>query len=334
MPSMGIGTCCRAGSRGPELLHSLDAFFMAGGRLVDTAASYKNHGDIARAVHNYTHRGGGRKRDDLWITSKVDTIRDEGGRKGVRRSINRALAQLKMERVDLMLLHHPQCRLAKGDAPFATEADCIRSSWRGLADAQRTGRTRAIGVSNFGVAQLESLLAAEEGEPALPVPAVNQIELHPWYQSAEVTRLIDFCRRRGIQLTAFNSLGGATLSANWSSVKIQIGRPGVSTAQLLLRWAIDGGAAVVPGATSREHIEENLKACDIEPLSTSERDAITAMPKPVGWRNRAILGKVKHPVSNRALVEPQADQQQERSGGAVNLWQTIRACVNWARSLG
>lgn len=288
MPAMGLGTCCRESSRGDALVASLGFFFAAGGRLVDTASSYKNHRDVAVAVADFA-RGRGRSADEIWITSKVDTVRDEGGREGVLRSVDKALSELRARRLDLMLLHHPQCRLAPGDAEFADEAACLRSSWEGLVEAQRAGKVRAIGVSNFNVSQLETLLRG-----SAVVPAVNQLELHPWCTEA-ADPVLNFCAARGIAVTAFNSLGGATRPAAsaWSVDAVARAR-NVTAPQLLLRWAMDRGVAVVPGATSRAHIQENVATCAVGPLTAEEHTAITAAPKPAGWRSRAILGKVKH----------------------------------------
>ena len=199
MPALGFGTCCRTSSKGPALVASIRSWLAAGGRLIDTAMSYDNHADVRAAVEEWVELGG--RRHDLWITSKVDTVHEEGGAEAVQESVARALSELGTPYLDLMLLHHPQCKQPHG---FASTAACLHSSWDGLAAAQAAGKVRAIGVSNFNRSQLEDLMAV----PGSVAPAVNQIELHPLV-GEDLLVLAAWCKRHGIAVTAYNSLGGA-----------------------------------------------------------------------------------------------------------------------------
>lgn len=302
MPAMGIGTCCRPSAHGDPLVESLGFFLAAGGRLIDTAQSYQNHRDVGRAIKIFVAGGG--RRDTLWITTKIDTKRDEGGRDGVLRSVDKALGELGLNSLDMVLLHHPQCRGRVGDPVFATEEACVRSSWAGLVEAQRLGKARAIGVSNFNTSQLAALLDGEApaGDAAgavmaVVVPAVNQLEVNPWYKaSAGVLR---DCAARGIAVSTFNSLGGSARLSGQAAARTEAQIDAIAQArsltkpQLLLRWALDEGLAVVPGATSKAHIEENLATCTAVPLGPAERAALVEAPKPANFWDRATLGKIK-----------------------------------------
>lgn len=268
MPRVGFGTCCRNASKGRPLIESTKSYLRMGGRLIDTAQMYDNHQDLAQAIQE-----SGIPREELWVTSKVNTWRGKlKSKEDTLKAVDTSLEELGLQYLDLMLIH--------GD--YGNTQSIQRAVWRGLIEAQRAGKVRNIGVSNYNRQEIEDL---EKATGVLPV--VNQMEFHPWLPK-ESRDIFTWCKSRGITVTAYGSLGGSNNKAGGEAAGHIATRKGVSPAQVLLRWALDQGAAVIPGATSVEHICDNLDikdfqldAEDIELLEGSERpDAFRR------WKNR------------------------------------------------
>ena len=162
--------------------------------------------------------------------------------------------------------------------------------WRALIDAQRAGRIRVIGVSNYDQQQIAQLESATGVRPAL-----NEIEFHPWVPLSTFA-LVDWCQRRDIGIIAYGSLGSK--STDKTRLKGQISELAVSvnasSAQLLLRWALDRGIAVIPGATSAGHIRDNLLAGSFT-LSADQRAQLrqlqSSVKQPRGFRRWLNLGR-------------------------------------------
>jgi diketogulonate reductase-like aldo/keto reductase len=240
MPLVGFGTCCRATSKGDALIKSAETYLAEGGRLIDTADAYQNHKDLAVAI-----RDSGVPREDIWVTSKLWR---ENSPEEAEKRVDITLQELGLQYVDLMLNHGP------------VNSSVNEARWRGLIAAKKAGKARNIGVSNFNVEQLEALEAA-----GLERPSVNQIMFHPWV-SADLKATAKYCKQKGIVVTAYFSLGGAAKNnekeRGGPSVTAVAKKHGVSNTQVLLRWALDQDIAVIPGATSKEHIQENLNLPD------------------------------------------------------------------------
>ena len=231
-----------------------------GGELVDTAELYRNHADIGAAL---TRCFPGMKRDGVWITSKVDLRRvdpDAGATAiaaAVRASTERAIRELGLTHVDLMLLHQSECGDGKrrrrgnngvfflrrrrrqeqgnhGDGDGDEKKyECVVEAWRELLRLQVSGHARAVGVSNFGVRHLEALVRA-----GLPLPAVNQIEFHP-YISAEQRRTFEWCNRRGVAVTAYGNLGGSKRSGELPQAALEVAAEvGATPQQTMLAWVM------------------------------------------------------------------------------------------------
>jgi len=220
-----------------------------GYRHVDTARIYGNEADVGQAL-----RESGVPRDEVSIVTKL--WNQDQGYARARRAFDESLAELGIDVVDLYLLHWPveKRRL---------------ESWKMLEELKLEGRARSIGVSNFTVRHLDELMAT-----ARIVPAVNQVEFHPFLVQRE---LLEFCRRHGILVTAYSPLahgqgvGHAALTA--------IGRRyEKSSAQVMIRWAIQHGAAVIPKSTRRDRILENALVFDFE-LSAEEMAEIDALDR-------------------------------------------------------
>ena len=144
MPRVGLGTCCRASASGEPLIASILTFIAQGGRLIDTAQMYENHRDVATAIAR-----SGIPRSELWITSKVRTIDTSLSHAATVAEVDKMLAELKLEQLDLLLLHH-----AKGNGAKERAAQ-----WQALLEVAKAGKARHVGVSNYDLAQLKALQA-------------------------------------------------------------------------------------------------------------------------------------------------------------------------------
>lgn len=262
MPAIGFGTCCRKGSKGPVLIEAAKSYLASGGRLIDTAQLYENHKDLAVAI-----RESGVPRDQLWVTSKV--LVTDVKPKEVVQSVQKSLDELGLEYLDLMLLH--------GGEGWGISPKRDVSFWRGLVDAKSKGLVRSIGVSNHNQQEIERLVT-ETGVK----PAVNQIEFHPWVP-AETKGLVKWCQGNDIAVTAYGSLGGTLNKAAGDAVEEVAKRRGVSKAQVLLRWGLNQGVAVIPGSNSAQHIKENLDLASIKLDAQDARD-LEDSEKPAAFR--------------------------------------------------
>jgi 2,5-diketo-D-gluconate reductase A len=222
-----------------ETAQAVTAALEAGYRHIDTAEMYRNERGVGEAV-----RASGLDRADVYVTSKLSNACHEPDE--ARRAFDRTLSELGFDYVDLFLIHWPLPTLYGGD---------YVSTWKTLEEFQRDGRARSIGVSNFEVAHLERLAAECD-----VVPAVNQIELHPYFLNDEVRA---YGEARGIATEAWSPIAqGAVLG---DPVIEEIARDvDRTTAQVVLRWHIQRGSIVFPKSTTPSRIAENLQVFDFE----------------------------------------------------------------------
>ncbi|RNE66717.1 aldo/keto reductase [Cryobacterium tepidiphilum] len=209
----------------------------AGYRSIDTAARYQNEAGVGEAIAESSV-----PRDEVFVTTKL--ANDDQGYDQAHVAFNDSLEELGLDAVDLYLIHWP--------APKRGE---YLNCWRAFEEFHRAGRARAIGVSNFLVPHLERLL-----ENAHTVPAVNQIELHPYLQQQE---LRTFHAEHGILTEAWSPLAqGAVLN---DPVIVGIAeRLGRSPAQVVLRWHIQLGTVVIPKSVTPARQAENIDVFDFE----------------------------------------------------------------------
>lgn len=245
------GTTCKA-----AVLAALEA----GYRHIDTAAMYGNEESVGAAI-----RMSGIPRENIFVTTKLSNADHENP----ERAMDTSLRKLNLDYVDLYLIHYP--------------VQERRQSWRALEALQAQGKTRSIGVSNFTIRHLTELLAETDR-----VPAVNQVEFHPYLYQRE---LLDFCTAKGIVIDAYSPLThGKRLNdprllavakkyakvgqpaAHWSQLSLirkHFRRPGIrSTAQILIRWALQHQLVVIPKSARRERILENVDVFDFEITET------------------------------------------------------------------
>lgn len=222
-----------------------------GYRHIDTAEMYRNEKGVGEAV-----RASGIARGELFITSKLNNGFHRPD--DARRAFDDSLAALGMDYLDLFLIHWPLPTLYGGD---------FVSTWRTLQEFQRQGRARSIGVSNFQIAHLERLARDTE-----VVPAVNQIEAHPYFTNDAVR---GYGSEHGIVTEAWSPIAqGAVLD---DPVVVGVAeRLGRTPAQVVLRWHLQRGDVVFPKTVRRARMEENGALFDFE-LGAPEMEAVTAL---------------------------------------------------------
>lgn len=247
MPQIGLGTY-RIDSR--DLISSvLDAGLKCGYRLIDTACVYRNEEYIGEALKTLLPKYK-LSREDIFITSKLSP--SQHGYQEALDAINVSLSKLKLSYLDLYLIHWPGVNGIPANSP---ENSKLRAeSWRALATAQRQGLLKSIGVSNYAIKHLQEILGSN---PPI-VPAVNQVEFHPFFKQ---TSLLNFCRHHNIVVQAYCSLGGTSElsllrdpSVNKVAAKVK-----KTPAQVLLRWALQQEVAVIPKSVNAKRIAENIE---------------------------------------------------------------------------
>ena len=212
-----------------------------GYRLLDTAAAYMNEEALGKAVKRAIGDGLV-TREELFITTKV-WVQDQKNEETAYQAVKTSLAKLDMEYVDLVLLHQ-----ALGDY-FA--------AYRGITRAYREGLTKAVGVSNF-----YPFVLANFCENVDVIPAVNQIELHPFFSQEDALALM---KEYGIQPQAWGPLAEGKHGIFTDPLLVGIGRKyGKSAAQVVLRWNTQRGVSILPKSTHVERMEQNINIWDFE----------------------------------------------------------------------
>jgi diketogulonate reductase-like aldo/keto reductase len=226
IPVLGLGVFRAA--KGAEAQRAVTAALELGYRHIDTAAIYRNEADVGAAV-----RDCGIPREQIFVTTKL--WNEDQGYESALRACDQSLERLKMDYVDLYLLHWP--------VPGKR-----LESWRALERLKQEGRVRSIGVSNFLVRHLEELRAAADIQPS-----VNQIEAHPFLIQKE-TR--EHCARQKIAVEAYSPLTKGKRLGHPTLVEVAR-RHGRSQAQVLIRWSLQHGMIVLPKSVRPERIQEN-----------------------------------------------------------------------------
>ena len=226
MPLLGLGVYKATGENEAE--NAIISAVESGYRLIDTASVYKNEENVGRGIASC-----GIPRNELFITTKVWNTAQRLG--DIQGAFERSLDRLKLDYVDLYLIHWPV-------------PGCYLSTWKVLEEIQKSGRALSIGVSNFEIRHLEEL----EANSGI-IPAVNQIECHPLCYPNE---LIDYCQDKGIQVQAYAPLArGAYLD---NDVMCVLGTKYAHTpAQIGLRWATQKGISVIPKSVHPDRIRSN-----------------------------------------------------------------------------
>jgi len=246
IPKLGIGTWKMRG-RGCRL--SVRSALEMGYRHIDTAEFYRNEEQVGQAV-----KESGVPREEIFLTTKA--WNNHFGRESVQQACEQSLQRLGMDYIDLYLMHHP------------SDSVPLEETLAGMDQLVDDGKTRFIGVSNFGVSRLD-----RAREIASHPIFTNQIEYHPFQQQKDV---LAYCQDHGVLLTAYSPLdrGGVTRNKTLRRIGDNHGK---SAAQVTLRWLIQlKNVVTIPKASSQEHQQSNLELFDFE-LSDQEMREINEL---------------------------------------------------------
>lgn len=255
IPALGLGVFQTPPE---ETTTAVTAALEAGYRHIDTAAAYGNEREVGAAI-----RDSGIDRSEVFIETKI-WISDYGYEETLH-AFDKSAGKLGVDQIDLLILHQA----------LPSAFDKTIGAYQALEQLLADGKVRAIGVSNFMTSHLEQLLAATS-----VVPAVNQIEVHPYFQQREVEA---FGTEHGILTQAWSPIGGITSYRDSEKrsfddpVIVGIGeKHGKSAAQVMLRWHLQEGRQVIPKSTKASRIAENIDVFDFE-LTADELAALDAL---------------------------------------------------------
>ncbi|MFD7312733.1 aldo/keto reductase [Streptomyces sp. NPDC059883] len=258
MPALGLGVFQTPPD---ETRAAVTAALELGYRHIDTAAAYGNEREVGQAIH-----ASAVPRDDIFIETKI-WISDYGYDETLH-GFDKSAAKLGLDQIDLLILHQA----------LPSDFDKTLAAYRALERLLADGKVRAIGVSNFMVDHLTTLLATTS-----VVPAVNQLEIHPYFQQRPV---LDFDDEHGILNQAWSPIGGITFYPGYGEERRSVlADPAVtaiaevrgkSPAQVLLRWGIQQGRSVIPKSTKRHRIAENIDVFDFA-LTADELKSLDAL---------------------------------------------------------
>lgn len=281
IPAIGLGTWKLTEEQAETVIPMA---LEMGYRHLDGARIYENEAAVGRGIQAGLANTG-LARTDLWITSKLwnDAHRPEH----VLPALKQTLSDLSLDELDLYLIHwpvaqRPGCFRPEVPEDYLTLDEVpLAETWQAMADCQQQGLCRNIGVSNFSQLKLESLIA-DTGV----VPAVNQVESHPYLAQTE---LLEFCQQQGIALTAYSPLG----SGDRPDGMRQLNEPHLlsdptvvqwaqqldrTPAQILLAWALQRDTVAIPKSAHRDHLQQNLDAVTVE-LPAESIEAINRLDR-------------------------------------------------------
>lgn len=283
MPAVGFGTFANEGSKGETyaaVTHALET----GYRHLDCAWFYQNEDEVGDAVRDFLSSHPSVKRKDIFICTKVWNHLHEPDE--VQWSLQTSLNNLKMDYVDLFLVHWPIAAVSNEDhtpklgedGKYIIKKDLTENpepTWRAMEEIYRSGKARAIGVSNWTIPGLKQLLDLAEIKPT-----VNQIECHPFLPN---TQLVDFCLQNNILPAAYSPLGsqnqipstGEKVRTNVTLNKVAE-RSGYDLAQILLAWGLRRGYVVLPKSSTPKRIESNWL---IPEISDADFEAVQSVAK-------------------------------------------------------
>lgn len=219
-----------------------------GYRLIDTAQSYGNEEAVGKAI-----KRSGINREELFVTTKLWI--QSNGYEGTKKAFENSLNKLQLDYLDLYLIHQPY-----GD---------VYGEWRAMQDLYKEGKVRAIGVSNFHPDRLMDLIIHNE-----IVPAVNQVETHPFHQQAETQK---FLQDNNVQIESWGPFAEGKNNIFQNELLASIGKKYNKTiAQVILRWLTQRGVIAIPKSVRKERMKENFNSLDFE-LIADDMEAIKTL---------------------------------------------------------
>jgi 2,5-diketo-D-gluconate reductase A len=247
MPQLGFGVFQVPDD---ETEAAVTAAFEAGYRSIDTAAAYGNEAGVGAAIAK-----SGIPRDELFVTTKL--WNGDQGYDPAMRAFDASMSRLGLERLDLYLIHWP-----------TPKRDRYVDTWRAFEKLLADGRVRAVGVSNFQPAHLRRVI-----EETGTVPAVNQVELHPYLVQEELRA---FDASQGVATEAWSPLAKGGDLLNESIVTSLASKYGRTAAQVVLRWHLQLGNVVIPKSVTPSRIKENFEVFDFE-LADDDMAALSSL---------------------------------------------------------
>jgi alcohol dehydrogenase (NADP+) len=281
MPVLGLGTWK---SKPGEVYEAVKAAIRLGYRHIDCARIYGNEAEIGKAFAE-CFQAGIVTREELWVTSKL--WNDSHDPEHVQPGLEETLADLQLDYLDLFLMHWPVALKKGASFPLSAEKMVslndlpVEATWGAMESLVDKNLCRHIGVSNFSLPKLQSLMVAAKRQPEM-----NQVELHPYLQQKS---LLNFCQENGVHMTAYSPLGSPDRPDSLKSEDEPVlmddptiteiaKRHQVSPAQVLIAWAINRGTAVIPKSVNPERIQQNLAAAEVS-LINADLQAIADLDR-------------------------------------------------------
>ena len=250
----------------PGIVHGIEAAVKVGYTHFDDAALYKNEKEVGDAL-----RASGIPREKLFVTTKIWNFDHHN----VEAAFDRSFDALNLGYIDMYLLHWPQANVP-GEKHIVDDSISFVDTWKQLEKLleTRAGKVKGIGVSNFSLKNLTELL-----KHAKVVPAMNQVETHPYNQESD---LVKFCQEKGILVTAYSPLGltNSPILKDEDVIAIskEIGN-GVTPANVVLNWNVQRGVAVLPKSINADRVKENFRIVHLTDEQMQRLNDISKDPK-------------------------------------------------------
>ncbi|KAK2597876.1 hypothetical protein N8I77_012631 [Diaporthe amygdali] len=310
VPAVGLGTWQ---SKPNEVKNAVELALKSGYRHVDAAAVYDNEKEVGEGI-----KASGIPRKDIFLTSKLWNTHHKG--EDVEKAVDISLADLQTDYLDLYLIHWPvSFRRINDTERFPIDektfgADVIDvpiiETWRAMEALVKKGKIRTIGVSNFSIAKINEIWDAAEIKPA-----VNQVELHPYFAQPE---LVKWCQNKGIIVEAYSPLGnniyGLPMAIEDPAVIELAEKLGKTPGQVVLSWVVQRGIVVLTKSVTPSRIKSNLEVFELpadalEKVNSLDRNHRYNLPARLGVD---IFGDAKPEVIEKAVAEFKKKNRQAR----------------------